>query len=185
MEVLPMASFEPGKRLWSLGLFVLPLAAVKVAAMVLGGGTPHAASASQNHVAADAAATGGATQAGTARIEWTPAQRAAAAHVRALDAVLFGPAPMLYAPQAVVVHSEPEPAPIVVLEKPAPQFVLHAVMTAPNGNKALINGRMQQVGEQIGTSGWFVQEINIDERSVVVHHNDDGETLTITVHRPG
>ena len=179
-----MASLERSRHLWSLGLFVLPLLAVKLAA-VLFGGVPHPARASGNVPtlgATDPALLDAAAR--KSEVQWTPRQRAAGEHITRLSGQSFGPTPLLYTSKA----APPAPAPSVPKVTPvAPTPVilprLRAVMNASGIDKALINDEFYQVGEQIHDTPFKVQSISIDGRSVTLMHVDR-TTVTIAVQGP-
>lgn len=177
-----MPSPEATRRLTSLGLLVLPLIAVKMASVIMGGSAP------ASTVAAPAAAVDSATPAtpAPAKIEWTASQRAAGDHVRQLASEGFGPTPMLYAtkPTQPVVHVNPEPPIVEPAEAEIPEFALHAVMATPSGDKALINGRLYEVGQKVADTAWIVKNINSNERSVTLTESGSSRSVTISVHRP-
>ncbi len=180
-----MISPDATRRLWSLGLFALPLVAVKLAAMMMGGTSQQAGAAAQPAASEATDAVAAATR-GVSKVEWTPEQRTAAAHVRELASTPFGPSPMLfYAPSDPVLPAPgPVEVPTIVPDEPQPQFVLQAVMIAPNANKALINGRMYESGEDIEEGDWMVGEININERCVTLHNTETHGIIVIRVKRP-
>ena len=169
-------------RLWSVGMFALPLVAVKLAASVLGGAAPRNAGAAPAVAATEPASP---TGPGLAKIDWTAEQRTAAAHVRELGASSFGPSPMVELRMSTPpVAPEPVIEPVIMPDAPLPVFTLHAVMTAPNANKALINGRLYQVGQEVDGSGWIVDHINVDARSVTLRNQESQATMVISVQAP-
>jgi hypothetical protein len=176
-----MASHDRNRRLWAVGFFVMTLVAVKLAATMFGGGAPGPAQASP-----DVSTAGGDPAPGTAppvaKVEWTERQRAAGEYVRQLAQQSFGPTPLLYTAKPRPGQTSPTIEPI--LQSPRPQFVLRAVMATSSGNKALIDGRMYQIGEKVRGSGWVVQTIDIDARSVTLV-DIDGSTIHLTVQTPG
>ena len=175
-----MASLER-KHLWSLGLFVLPLIAVKLAG-VLFGGVPRPAHASGD--AMPAVTDPSSMAARQAEIQWTPRQRAAGEYVTRLSSQSFGPTPLLYTSKPTVTAP---PVPTFVPIVPAPQAVvlphLRAVMTTNGVDKALIDNQFYQVGEQIRGTPFRVRAISIDGRSATLAHTD-GTTVTIMVQGP-
>lgn len=180
-----MASPETRRRLSSLGLFVLPLVAVKLASVVMGGPSPSGAAASPAQPAEQNATAGAAGVTMTPPVQWTAAQRAAADHVRYLTSTTFGPSPMLYAatPKPPEVQ-EPDPV-LAEQPKPAeiPAFELQAIMNSASGDKAVINGRPYLVGQSVEKAGWTVRSIDVGSRSVVLVENGGAREITITVHR--
>lgn len=177
-----MPSPDSMRRFSSLGLFVLPILAVKFAGMLMGGGSPSVSNASAT--IADPAANPTAPPA--AKVEWNAEQRAAAEHVRQLAGTPFGPAPMLYTAQAAVVEAvAPAPEPEAPRDPDIPAFALHAVMAAPSGNKALINGRLYQVGQTIQGTNWSLLELDTENRSIVLAEEGSKRTVKLSVVRPG
>lgn len=176
-----MLSPDAMRRCSSFGLFVLPILAVKIAGMLMGGSAPSVggvAAAVTDPTAAD-------TTPATTKVEWTADQRTAAEHVRQLAGTPFGPAPMLYTAKAVVeAPKEPEPQPEPQKDPEIPAFALHAVMAAPSGNKALINGRLYQVGQRIQGTNWTLRELDTENRSVVLAEDGSKRTVNLSVQRP-
>ncbi len=175
-----MLSNDAKRRFSSLGLFALPILAVKAAGVLMGGSAPNVSGASA--AVTDPATT--ATTPAVSKVEWTVDQRTAAEHVRQLAGMPFGPAPMLYTAVAAAPQPKPlEPAPEP--EKPRdpeiPAFALHAVMAAPSGNKALINGRLYQVGQKIAGTTWTLHELNVEQRMVVLAEENSTRTVTLNV----
>lgn len=180
-----MPSPEATRRLMSLGLLALPIAAVKLASLMIG--IPSAkATASASAVATPAAGDSG-NAAATPRVEWTKEQRAAAEHVRQLAASGFGPAPMLYvaSPEVQIAIEDPVPEILAPTIPQPPRFTLQAVMAAVTGDSAVINGRMYSVGQTIEGTDWEVQEIDVSRRKAVLFDSEYDRTVTIAVQTPG
>src|SRR5690349_1640131 len=126
-ENKPMLNPDAKRRCSSLGLFALPIIAVKAAGVLMGGSAPNISQASGAVTGPAATATAPAI----AKVEWTVDQRTAAEHVRQLAGTPFGPVPMLYTavaavPQPKPVESVPEPE--APREPEIPAFTLHVVM---------------------------------------------------------
>lgn len=158
---------------WSAGAFVLPILAIKAAAIMLGSATPESA------VANSEAAQPAATEPASKPAAFTASQQAASKRIVELQELKFGASPLYYEPQTESA-SAPTPAQPAV----APQFVLGAIMSTSRGSKAVINGRPYAQGDAIGDSGWTLQSINSANRSVVLLDPATGHMQTITVALP-
>jgi hypothetical protein len=89
-------------------------------------------------------------------------------------------------PPPVIPTPEPEIEPVVVLDVPdeLPEFDLHAVMTAPNADKALIDGRVYVVGQTVDDTEWLVTGIDVTRRRVTLKNLDTAAEIVISVPRP-
>jgi hypothetical protein len=186
-----MVSPDTSRRLWSLGLFALPLVAAKLAAIMLGGSSQRAGAAPHpGPIEVAPVVTAGDA---ASKIEWTVAQTVAAQHVASLSSQSFGPSPMLHVPAPEPVESvavQPDPPPVIIEPEPEPApepdpvFVLQALMEAPNGNKALINGRAYARGEPVDEGRWVVRHINVGERNVTLQNIETHAIIVVFVQRP-
>jgi hypothetical protein len=154
------------------------------------GGTSQRAGAAPQPAPLDNSILAAAGTAAAAKVEWTAVQDAAAAYVTALATQPFGPCPMLYvAPPAPVEPEIVEPPPMPDPEPepqpdPEPVFTLQALMAAPTGDKALINGRAYIKGERIADSNWEVRVINVSERSVTLQNVETYALQVVFVQGP-
>jgi hypothetical protein len=178
-----MANLELSKKLWSAGLFILPIVVVKLSTTLLLGPAPHEASAN----VVDPGATGPAVVSIGAPAPWTPQQLAAARHISALRTQPFGPAPLLF-DKTEVPEIDPEvvvPPPIDDPEPPKEiMFTVHAVMSGARGRTAVIDGRPYTEGRAVRDTGWVVEVIDCDARSVTLREASSGRKRTISVELP-
>ena len=173
-----MASDQVRRRVIGLGVFVLPMVLVKVAGALLGGGPEDADARSipppPTHRTAPPVPP--------PDWSWSDQQVAAAEYVAALRSRSFGDAPFYYRKKA------PDPGDGVI-EVPVPDLLpdveVQMILSAPSGNRALINGRPYGVGDLIDGIGWFVQEIDGMKYSVVLEHPETKRRTTIKVKVPG
>jgi len=174
-----MASRELKRKLWTLGIFVMPVVVVQATAVMLGRGIPAGAQASAT---TDAPVP---TTAAVASIKWTAEQIAAAQYIRDLKSKTFAETPFLYELEEAPVAVEPDPE--IVVEAPTnkqPTFNLQAVMATESDEQALINGRPYREGQSIRGTAWTVVGIDVELRQVALKDTQSGDTLTIRVEFP-
>lgn len=172
-----MANPDTQRKLLAAGLFILPVLAVKASTMLLLGPAPQAADA-----AIDTSTTPAITSGPT--VSWKPRQLAAAQYIGKLRDEPFGPSPLLFD----YVEPEPEPDPIPTVD-PTPikteiKFTVNAVMSGVRGRTALIDGRPYSEGHNVRRTGWIVELIDCDSRSVTLREEATGERRVISVELP-
>ncbi len=175
-----MASEQMQRRVIGVGVFALPLVLVQVAGVLLGGGGPEDAKGGVIIPMPPTQWT--ALPVPTPDWSWSDQQVAAAEYVAALRSRSFGDAPFYYRKKA------PDPGEGVI-EVPVPDLLpdveVQMILSAPSGNRALINGRPYGVGDLIDGIGWIVIEIDGKSYSVVLEHPETKRRTTITVRVPG
>src|SRR5205809_614432 len=65
-----------------------------------------------------------------------------------------------------------------------PKFVLQAILSSSQGKTALIDGKPYRAGDEVRGSGWIVQEITAESRSVTLKDAASEHTITISVELP-
>ncbi len=166
-----MLTSETRRRLLTGGVFGLPMALVWVTGRMVGGpGTAEAGETPQLAVVAlnldDIAAA-----------PPTPAQLAAAKYIDALASEEFGPTPLHHRrpdDAAPVVIDDPEDAPV-------PEFTVTLIMTASTGNRALIDGKVYTVGQELAGTGWTIIDIDARRRLVSIRDPKTERIRTGTV----
>ena len=175
-----MASDQMRRRVIGVGVFALPLVLVQVAGVLLGGGGPEDAKGGVIIPMPPTHQT--APPVPTPDWSWSDQQLAAAKYVTALRSRSFGDAPFYYRKPA------PDPG-VGVIEVPVPDLLpdveVQMILSAPSGNRALINGRPYGVGDLIDGIGWIVMEIDGMKYSVVLEHPETKRRTTIKVRVPG
>jgi hypothetical protein len=177
-----MPSAKLNRRLWAIGVFILPVVAVKIAAVMLGGQSPQSASATPAENPPMNATSRPAV------VNWTERQLAAASHIANHRGQPFGENPLLYQeePKPIEVEVQPVPVDIEPVETPEPEikFTLNAVMSGSRGKTALIDGRPYREGERIKGTDWDVQAIDCDHRIVTLFNPAKQRTLVVRVDLP-
>ena len=176
-----MPSVKFTRRLWALGIFVLPVVAVKVAAIMMGSDAPQSASATP----AENPPIGPSSR--PAVVKWSERQLAAAAHIASTHGASFGANPFLYVeePKPVIEDKPVIPVEIVPQEQePDATFTLNAVMSGSRGRTALIDGRPYREGDRIKDAPWAVQAIDCDQRQVTLFNAARQRTVVIRVETP-
>ena len=173
-----MPNRETVRRLTSMGMFLLPIVVVKLAATVLGESAQQSAAALN---AQPAAADASAMQ--PAALKWTPQQLAAARHVDWLKHQPFGHSPLLYdEDHSVVTHplhtDTPDPS------DGQAKLVLQAVMSSERGRTVVINGRPYREGDTVREANAVVQAIDCATRSATLRDLRSGQLSSISVDRP-
>ncbi len=175
-----MASDQMRRRVIGVGVFALPLVLVKVAGALLGGWGPEDAKGGVIIPMPPTHRT--ALPVPTPDWSWSDQQLAAAEYVAALRSRSFEDAPFYYRKRA------PDPGGGVI-EVPVPDLLpdveVQMILSAPSGNRALINGRPYGVGDLIDGIGWTVAEIDGMKYSVVLQHPETKRRTTVTVRIPG
>jgi len=166
------------QALAGIGVFVLPVAVVKAAALVLGTGGPSEADAATDATTAVSALAPLLVAAPVAA--WPAEVVAASGHAHALAAQPFGPSPMVEIAAAAPdpVASEPE-----VEGEPEPQLLMIAIavqsiMASPQGDMAVVNQRVVREGDLVETTDWVVESIDARERTVTFRAGSTGELFT-------
>ncbi len=169
-----MPSNNSKRRLCDLGIFVLPVALVKIAGSLLGTGGPADASAAPAPAAVDLA-----QQAALAATSLTSEQLALGEYISQLEQEPFGDVPMYYEPAEEIPEILLTEDPIMIAVPP-PSMTIQAIMSSSNGTTALINGRVYRVGDEVDESGWTIVEIDGDARSLIIQEigTDRRETVT-------
>lgn len=152
-----MLTSEAKRKLTAGGMFGLPMALVWLTARVIGG--PESAEASQTGNLAVAPLSFHQVDVAAP----TPAQSAAAARVDALLHSDFGPTPFHHrrAGETPVVIENPE-------DSSVPRFSVKLIMATSSGNRAVIDGKVYQVGDKLGDTGWVIVSIDAQTRSVSI-----------------
>ena len=168
---------ETVRRLASMGMFVLPILVVKIAAVLLGESTQQSVAGLTTSSPADPGA------APAASVKWTSQQLTAARHVDWLKRQPFERSPLLYeedhgmAPQPI----HPEAA------DPSDgqaRLVLQAVMSSERGRTAVINGRPYREGDTVHEINAVVESIDCAARSATLRNRRNNQSMTINVERP-
>ena len=175
-----MPSLDIKKRMWSAGIFAMPIVVVLLAGLILGESSPRGAHGS---VVQPSTAVSPLSPQNT--VSWSPQQLQAARYVDSLKSQSYGPTPLWYereeqAPVVVPPPADPiiEPPPIV---EATPEFSLRAVMSGTRGKTALINGRPYREGDTVRNTQWKVASIDCDHRSVLLSESGSDRTLKISV----
>jgi hypothetical protein len=173
-----MRSRDANRALAGIGAFVLPIALVKATAFVLSAGGPADAGASPDEATAPVAAPIAGSFAAFAPA-WSAEAIAAREHGQALADQPFGPSPMV----EIAVAPQPQPAPSEVEGEPPPALPLFSVsvqsiMASPQGDMAVVNGRVCRVGDRVDATNWTVDSIDARERTVTFRVESTGESIT-------
>jgi len=160
-----MVTTETRRRIVAAGLLLLPMFLVKATGMFLSPSQATAASAS---------AVPGAEGRGSPLAPSAREANLAATHVADLSTKRFGPTPFYYRPR--------EPEETVVEE--GPQFSVQAVVAAPAGNSALIDGKLYRAGDRLGRTPWRVVRIDGNSRSVLIEDERNQKRMTLAVRLP-
>ncbi len=133
------------RRIGDIAAFLIPLALVKVAAVAIGKGEPPGARGS---VVASTPIEPIDLDFSTSLESLTPEQLAAAQHLDALKVEPFGDAPFYYRlrDQDNPVTVDPNDHPVV---DPDPDIRVQMIMTERGGGRALINGKLYKVGDEL------------------------------------
>ena len=166
-----MIGLEPGNRALAIGVFLIPLILVKGTAIMMA--EPRGASGS----------TGG----GTVQVpnlpdlvayspECTEEQFAVLHRVEQLREMAFGPSPLLHGVE------ESQQATVADGGKPKsvapPVAAVQAILRSSSGNLARIGRKLFREGDELGDTGWFVDTIDAESRSVkIVHRATESEAM--------
>lgn len=178
-----MSSLDIKKRMWSAGIFALPVVVVLLAAFLLGGSSPRGA-----HGSIVQPTTAVSPLSPENVVSWTPQQARAARYIDSLKDQSYGPTPLWYerdeqAPVMVAPTPDPIIEPTPTIDQP-PEFVLRAVMSGARGKTALINGRPCRQDDTVRGTKWKVSLIDCDHRSVTLNEIGSDRTLNIRVELP-
>lgn len=164
-------------KLIVLAVFLLPLALVKGAPLVLVEHGPKAAQAAPPPPVMPPAALA------TNEESWTDEQKAAAMYIVSLRNKPFGETPLFH-PERDDTNPPPPPVHVEVRQEPPPDVSVQMIMTARGGNVALINRHRYRVGDPIGDGGWIVTRIDSITRSVEIAHPETERTHELRVPLP-
>lgn len=153
----------------------LPIAAVRLAAVLLGSSGPAAAGAEPQPLRAPSLHG----PPPPPRSEPAPRQRAAATRIAELRELGFGPSPLLEPapPRGPAGRRPDDPA-------APPQITVSAILRAEEGNIALIGRRWHVVGDECLDTDWVVAAIDAHGRSVTLIHPPTGRRRSYAVPSP-
>lgn len=170
---------EVKAKITSLAAFILPLVALKLAAILMGEPGPSSAPAAVVTTPPDLGLPGPPPQ------RWSEQQREAAKHIIFLQSQPFGPTPLYHRePDPKPLRPEVGPGPDGPEDEPPPNVVVQAILTSSGGNIAVIGGAYYRVGDALDDAGWVVAEIDGVTRSVTLAHPRTGRTATIGIPMP-
>jgi hypothetical protein len=175
---MPSADFK--RKIITAMMFILPIATVKAAPLILLDTRPRAAGADPTDAPPPP------LKKPPAAFKPTEKQLRASQHIVTLLGEPFGSNPLLYTAAPVV----PDPIPVVIVPDPIIEpakpvkFTLHAVMAGESGRKALIDGRSYIEGDFIRDTRWMVISINPAKRCVELEEVDTHKTMVIQVDLP-
>ncbi len=164
-----MIGLAPGNRALAIGVFLVPLIFVKGTAIMMT--EPRGASGSTGRAVQPPALP----DLAAFSPECTEEQFAVLRRVEQLREMAFGPSPLLHgveeSEQAVVDGGKPKSA--------APPVVsVQAILRSSSGNLARIRHKLFREGDELGNTGWFVDTIDAESRSVkIVHRATESEAM--------
>ena len=172
-----MPTTDTKRQMMNVGVFILPLLLVQAASVIVGAGSPRAIEAAAPGVDEPAAVE---PSLQTAR--WSDAQLAAADYVRELRARSFGAVPLLYESVETVVDPGDETAQPGL--PPPPQVTLQAILASANSVTVLIDGKTHRISDEIRDSGWVIDTIDADSRSITIRDPQTDRVETVTAGGP-
>ncbi len=167
-----MMGRDPQSRALAIGVFLVPLILVKGTAIMMA--EPRGASGSTGPppppVIPNLAAY---------TPEWSEEQLAVVRRIEELREMSFGPSPLLHGveeTQQVVTARPTRHAPPVV--------VVQAILRSSSGNLARIGRKIFREGDELGDTGWTIESIDAESRSVKIVHAKTDSVATLIVPLP-
>lgn len=168
-----MLTSEARRKLTAGGMFGLPMALVWIASRLIGG--PESAEASQAGNLALAPLNLDEVVAAAPSAD----QAAAAARIEALRESDFGPTPLHHqrAGEVPVIIKDPQ-------DSPGPGFKVNMVMASSSGNRAVVDGKVCELGDELGDTGWIIVAIDAQTRTVSIRDPETDRVRTGKVDGP-
>ena len=166
-----MIGRDPASRALAIGVFLVPLILVKGTAIMMA--EPRGASGSTVTTAPPTDLPN--------LVAYSPEcseeQLAVLRRVEQLREMAFGPSPLLHG----VEESQNQGKPAVVAP---PVVVVQAILRSTSGNLARIGRKVFREGDELGNTGWTVDTIDTETRSVKIVHAETESEHTLFVPLP-
>ena len=164
---------DHGSRAIALGVFLVPLILVKGTAIMMT--EPRGASGSTGTVVGPTDLPNLAAYSP----EWSEEQLAVLRYAEQLREMAFGPSPLLHGVEEAQ-HAETT----VPTSARPPVSVVQAILRSTSGNLARIGRRLFREGDELGDTGWTVETIDAESRSVTIVHTETNSEAILHVPLP-
>ncbi len=164
---------DNGRRAIALGVFLVPLILVKGTAIVMT--EPRGASGSTETVVPPRAFPNLTAYSP----EWSEEQLAVFRYAEQLRDMPFGPSPLLHGVEEAQHAETTKPT----TARP-PASVVQAILRSTSGNLARIGRKLFREGDELGDTGWTVESIDAESRSVKIVHAETNTEAILRVPLP-